>query len=360
MPNINTELQLKASFYHSLGKVITLDTNLAGNELYKSAHNIRSIDVWLDDVPYSGDLSTSFLNSDNVLVKQIGTISNPVYLYPLLGTDYQTWFIDTGTPSIGGNGFIPSEGLVKSLISPSDVPNEIGAPSLGYELRMYRNNGTNPISYNLSFYEVDYYSGLIRFDVNKTPKDQINGLGFQFDSISFEESLDKLSYINNPTTGGPRVIAFQYVGRKLSDIDFNNLGPSYSYGIGITISNNEISVDIDDSTIKVNDENKLYVYGNIIYQEQNSLVTIGDNQPTGLTISNNLSDYSDIKVYINGMAQPIGDGSTNSNCYFNNDLTGVVDLNDISIGDELYWNFNISGFDLEENDIILVTYISPD
>jgi len=356
MPNTNTNLQLKASFYHSLSKVITEDGNLAGNELYKSAPNIRSNDVWLDEIPYSPTYASASSIS-NEIVLQIGTISNPLFLYPLKNTNYQTWFLDTGTPSSVQDGFEPSDKWAKPLINPSDVPNKIGAPSMGFSLKMYRKDGLTEVTYNNSYYEVDYYAGLIRFQLNSTPKDMYNGLGFTFNTSEFELSNNKLNYIKSTTTGGPRAIAFKYVGRKLSDINFDNIGLSYSEGSGISIINNNINVNIDNDTIKFNNDNKLYVDSNIISQQEIPNNTFGDQQPTGIIIGNNISTLSPIEVYVYGQIYTIGDGVTSSNCYFY-DGVSVSYLNNVKEGDELYWNGLITGFDLDNTDVVLISYVA--
>jgi hypothetical protein len=251
MPNINSDLQRKAGFYHSLGKVLTEDGKYAGNELYKSAHNVSSGEVWMDSIPFAADLATAMMNDDGVVVRQLGTVSNPVFIYPLRNSNYQTWFIDAGTPSAFSNGFVPSVDWVKPLINPSDVPNAAGAPSTGYSLRMYRPDGTTFQSYDNAFFEVDYFAGLIRFQSGATPIDPLisNGLGFQFSKTGFEavtpiNDTTKKAYIQSVSTGGPRVIAWQYVGQTLdnysltsvsfgtsSTISFTQSGPTYSFYI---------------------------------------------------------------------------------------------------------------------------------
>jgi hypothetical protein len=232
MPNSIQNSKINAAFYHSLGKVLTESTFLVGNEKYKSAHNVRSNEIWMDSISYAPTSASASQYADNTIVKQIGTSSNPSYLYPLTNTNYQTWFIDTGTPQAAADGFIPSVDWVKSLINPSDVPNSAGAPSFGYELQMFRNNGTTSISYGSAFYDVDYFSGLIRFDVGFTPKDSGNGLGFIFDKSTFELTPDgsKQAYIQSTSTGGPRVIAWQYVGQRLDSYTFGSAGSGGSAG----------------------------------------------------------------------------------------------------------------------------------
>ncbi len=251
MSNQNSNLQRTAAFYHSLGKVQTEYNNLVGNELYKSAHNVRSTEVWMDSISYAPTVGSASQYGDGVVVRQVGSsstapdnisiFSTPVFLYPLAQSNYQTWFIDTGTPSAVVDGFVPSSDWVKPLINPSDVPNSSGAPSFGYELIMYQRDGVTPIAYGSAYYDVDYFAGLVRFDINKTPIDTSisSGLGFQFSQATFEalavNDATRKAYIQNTSTGGPRVVAWQYVGQKLNNYTFNTGGGSVSFSDTTTI-----------------------------------------------------------------------------------------------------------------------------
>ena len=120
-------------------------------------------------------------------------------------------------------------------------------------------------------------------------------------------------------------------------------------------------VSIDNSSIQLNTSGQLYVSGGgstPIYQNEYSLVTVGDNQPTGLTLSNVPTVFSSIQVYINGQLQTLGDGiSFGFDCYFYDGFV-VKSFNNLSVGDELYWNGIISNFDLNSQDLIQVIYES--
>jgi len=349
--------------FHALGRTKTYTTFRVGNENFKSGHNIRSKEVWIDNIPYAGNANTAYNNVDNVIIRQIGTLSNPAYLYPLSDSNYRTWFFDMGTPSYDSGGFYPSEDWVKNLISPVDVPNDYYiAPSFGYELQMYSRDGS-PISYTSAYYDVDYFSGFIFFQEDKTPIDSNNGLGFTFDSILFESSSDKLSYLKNTSTGGPRAIAFQYIGRFLSDLDYGD-GLTFSNGqvsinigtqSGLTFSSGQLQVFTDESTIKINSSGQIYVSGDSVYQTANPLDTTGNGSPTGVLVASTPLNYSTVKVFVNGQIQIIGDGVTNTDCYFF-DGVNPVGVDDISSGDELYWNGNIAGYNLNIGDLILILY----
>ena len=137
------------------------------------------------------------------------------------------------------------------------------------------------------------------------------------------------------------------------DIDVTNSG--------LTYSGNSLVVSIDNSSIQLNTSGQLYVSGGgstPIYQNEYSLVTVGDNQPTGLTLSNVPTVFSSIQVYINGQLQTLGDGlSFGFDCYFYDGFV-VKSFNNLSVGDELYWNGIISNFDLNSQDLIQVIYES--
>ena len=252
MPNNNPNLQRTAAFYHSLGKVQTESSNLVGNEKYKSAHNVRSNEIWTDEIAHSPTFNDASSISDDIVVSQLGTESSQLYLFPLSLSNYQTWFLDTGTPTVASDGFIPSDSWSRNLINPSDVTDPNGNPSDGFKFRMFRNDGT-PISYNNSFYDVDYFSGLIRFQEGSTPIDtlQSSGLGFSFDKSTFESTDDnlKIDYIRNSTTGGVRAIAFQYVGERLSDIGLTLI--SGLEDSNFSISDNATASFSGDSTLSV-------------------------------------------------------------------------------------------------------------
>lgn len=271
MPNNNPNLQRTAGFYHSLGKVQTESNNLVGNEKYKSAHNIKSSDVWTDEIQYSPNFSNASSLADDIIVTQLGTIADPMYLFPLTLSNYQTWFFDSGTPSVASDGFIPSENWNKNLISPSDVVDLNGEPSDGFKFRMFKNDGT-PISYDNSFYDVDYYAGLIRFQESATPIDplQSSGLGFVFNKSEFETTVDsaKLNYIKNQTTGGIRGLAFQYVGQTLDNLNSDNY----------IVSTTENKIYLTDNGL---------TYSELTYDSQNAYLGFSGTQSSNLDTTPN-------------------------------------------------------------------------
>jgi uncharacterized protein YqgV (UPF0045/DUF77 family) len=86
--------------------------------------------------------------------------------------------------------------------------------------------------------------------------------------------------------------------------------------------------------------------------------TSGIGQPTGITISNNPAPTSYMEVNVNGVVMDVGNGlKMQWPCYFSRD-GGVIPLTyaEIQTGDQLYWNSNIAGFDLENTDSIDLNY----
>lgn len=358
----STDLYTKA---HSFSKLRTNDGRII-DQNYKSSHTILPEDIWLDESPYVGNLNDA-LSIDDISVNQIGTPSNAEIIYPLSGSNYEVWFLDSGDPTFDTDGFLP-DNRIRPLISPVDVINN-DIPSFGYEAKLY-DRSDNLIDYYNAYYDIDYYSGFILFEPDKTPINNDNGLNLIFNSNDFINSSDKLDYIRNLSTCGPRALAWQYVGQTLDDL---TLGLSASSGI--TISNDEIavnigtqsgltfsqddrlSINVDDETIKINQNNQIYVSGKSTYEWSFPNITSGSEQPTGVTIGNTPLSHSTVKVMVNGQVQILG-GSTNyltSDCYFY-DGVSVKDIDDISVGDELYWNGNITNYNLSNDDKILFIY----
>jgi hypothetical protein len=94
-----------------------------------------------------------------------------------------------------------------------------------------------------------------------------------------------------------------------------------------------------------------------VYQQHTPLQTSGNDQPTGAVLSSTPSNSSRIQVFVNGQLQRLGDGLTTEDCYFF-DGVSVSNFSNLSIGDELYWNGTISGFDLDSGDSLQIIYES--
>lgn len=119
-------------------------------------------------------------------------------------------------------------------------------------------------------------------------------------------------------------------------------------GFGLTQNGTQISIDL--SSI-----NSIPVYQNVT-----SISTNGDFSPTGITLSNSPVQYSRVQVFVNGQLQNLGDGTfSNVDCYFSNDGGNTaLNLSSLSGGDSLYWNGNVSRFEIDSNDELQIVYES--
>ncbi len=373
MPNNNIDVQIKSGFFHSLSKVLTESNKSLGNERYKAGHNILSSEVWVEQIPYAPTLGVAIPENMNSNIVNFvgGNLGTQSVLYPLSGSNYQTWFLDLGDPTYTSGGFEPSQNWVKPLINPVDVSDISGVPSFGYEVILYRPDDSE-VSYGNAFYDIDFFSGFVRFDPGKTPIDlPLNsGLAFQFSKNDFESSSDKLAYIRNLSNNAPRATAFQYIGKTLKDFDIteSSAGPgltisnseisiSLTQSSGLTFSNdNELVVNIDNETLKI-DNNQIYVSGQSVYQVSNSLTTSGNDKSTGLELTYKPLSHSSIKVFVNGQALLLGTSTITVDCYFSSDGGSTAkDYDEIINGDILYFNGQFVGWDLSTTDRIILIY----
>ena len=150
-------------------------------------------------------------------------------------------------------------------------------------------------------------------------------------------------------------------GGTSSDITLSiELAPSSGLTFSTVGDDGALQVCVDGSTIDVNSSGQLYVVAGAsqpFYQNSTSLTTIGNNSPTGVSLSNTPNSYSRIQVFVNGQLQKLGDNSTSLDCYFSSDLGATAkSFINLLAGDVLYWNGLISNYDLDSQDEITVVY----
>ena len=88
-------------------------------------------------------------------------------------------------------------------------------------------------------------------------------------------------------------------------------------------------------------------------------VTSGNYQATGIAISETPSRDSYVAVKINGNSVELGDGSRVKDCYFSGDLGNTArNIADIVAGDYLFWNGQLSGYDLDNTDEVDLYYVT--
>lgn len=85
--------------------------------------------------------------------------------------------------------------------------------------------------------------------------------------------------------------------------------------------------------------------------------TNGNASPTGVIIEHTPYKDSRVEVKINGIAVNLGNGVLTKDCYFSNDNGETAKLiKDIEAGDQLYWNGENAGYELDPNDDIDFIY----
>ena len=101
------------------------------------------------------------------------------------------------------------------------------------------------------------------------------------------------------------------------------------------------------------------VNGILTFQDKNinPTATTGNDATTGIILTHAPYLDSYVMVEVNGISVQIGDGTKNAPAYFSgNNGISAANLNDLRIGDELIWNGDIAGFDLEIGDEINLIY----
>ena len=188
----------KSGYFHSLSKAITNETQYPFESKFKSSHTIKYDEVWAESIPYCpevADAETFALNNSSIIKKY-----ELKELTEIPGSNGQAWYIND-------NKFI------KPFISPVDVVNEItNMPSLGFEAKLYKNNGTF-ISPTSGVWFIDYYAGIVHFESGYTPND----LGY----------------------GIPKITLFVYIGKTIADL-INNVISTQSDLTLLTINKTKI------------------------------------------------------------------------------------------------------------------------
>ncbi len=217
-------------YFHGLSKVPTESTQNVYESKYKSAHNIKSTDVWTDTVNYA---ATSLDADNEALSNSAVTKYTQFSLTMIPGSNSQSWYLDD-------NGL-----FVRPFISPVDIPEiTTNNSSDGYQALLY-DNSNNLITPTEGAWVIDYYSGIIKFAEGYTPIDMSWGnpkiTCYVYtgetgaDSGNAEEVESKTLTITNMTNkyfdlnftpvNREKVLIFVESGMKGElDIDFNIIG----------------------------------------------------------------------------------------------------------------------------------------
>ena len=83
----------------------------------------------------------------------------------------------------------------------------------------------------------------------------------------------------------------------------------------------------------------------------------GNFSPTGITLQYNPFADSEVQVYINGVAVTESYGERDGEVYFSADGGATAkNASELAVGDELYWNSDIAGYEIGEGDLFDLVY----
>ena len=219
------ELKIETSFFHVLGKVFIKQGQNVFESDYKSSHNIAKTEIWTSLVPYAANstVADGYASTMSQVTKY-----NNVRLYPLQGSNQQVWFYDRnpttfGTSDANASGYKP-QSFTRPWISPVDAPNSVtNLPSYGYNVTLKDGSGTT-IGAGDGTWEVDFYAGMVKFAVGKTPNVSGWGIG------------SSPAYNTTNDTNYPTFTFYAYTGEYLSD-ELNKIGKGFDiYNIVATMS----------------------------------------------------------------------------------------------------------------------------
>ena len=177
------------------------------------------------------------------------------------------------------------------------------------------------------------------------------------EEINFQNSdTIEFSVIKDPITGSTVSASVSYSSLTASHL---NTGTNGGATAGYLLSS-----DVDGNFKWVDNTSFGAVGGIPTIDDKNYMMsfdTSGDNASTGLFITNTPIDGSHVFVTVNGQYFNVGNGvSTSSSCYFSNDggITAkeFTSPNQITAGDELYWNGTVVGTDLYTSWSISIYY----
>lgn len=148
---------------------------------------------------------------------------------------------------------------------------------------------------------------------------------------------------------------------SVSDLASNTNGKGAST-VGIEdVNNNFTSTDVEGALDEIafaiaNADGSVPTKAN---KSMQALVVTTNEQlacSTGISVTPPLDSY--VQVFINGIKVSVGDSSKALDCYFSDDGTSARSIENIEIGDKLYWNAVISGYPLDTTDIIDFDFVS--
>jgi hypothetical protein len=256
--------------------------------------------------------------------------------------------IPTPVQVISRKPFGSSEYMIQYI--DSDIPSRYGYMSV---------NSQDPSAISImTFRNLDLNlirpASLENFVVNRMGVDNITGIItlFSIDNPSFYAIYKILTSERIDVIPGNGVDA-DSDGIRLKVVleDFSR-GPGVNKSIWQVGDNVAFSIDAHGITVKPE--------GVLTYTDKNKRVafaTNGAGSPTGIYITYSPYKQSYVMVEVNGISVDVGDGAKNKTVYFsgNNGETSML-IGEIRREDQLIWNGNIAGFELEVGDEINLIY----
>lgn len=189
---------------------------------------------------------------------------------------------------------------------------------------------------------------------NHTDSSRLGSLSF-FTRNGFISYTQSLLTLNLQSDGTVFIPGTQSGSSALRFGSLTSLSPAIS-------SNLALSVDSTGRVVLAN----ISTTGNLMSPFDKGLtansVTINGGTASNSVISRTPVQGSYVSVFINGQEIEVGNGTTNSSCYFgtqSNSPRGFSASNAIQSGDYLYWNPSIAGFNLESGWRISFHYLIP-
>ena len=323
---LSDDEQKKLSYFHDLSKLMTNDTQKITDAVYKSAHNVKSTDVWGSTIlpcsTYSDAVAQSFTNSAI-------TLHDQVVLTKIPNSNGQAWYYNT------------SGRFVRPWIDPVDIPFPLtNLPSTGFTMMLYRGDNATKgvpgcqVGPTVGAWVPDYYAGVIHFAKGYTPDD----LGWGTIKATFFEY-----------TG---IFGVSGVTDAFTTVRFDSGTNELIFNEGMS---SETSVIITGGG---SGGGGLMAPTNV---NMTARTTSGNGQLGCLTgILSTPMHNSYVSVYVNGVHVNVGDGVKTQECYFSGDL-GVTarSWSQITLGDKMFWNGNIAGYSLSSTtDRITFIYLT--
>lgn len=252
----------KSGYFHSLSKAITNETQYPFESKFKSSHTIKYDEVWADSIPYCPDVASAdafALNSSIIKKYELKELTE------IPGSNGQAWYINDNR-------------FVRPFISPVDVVEDgTNMPSIGFEAKLYRNNGSF-ISSTSGVWFVDYYAGIVHFENSYTPAD----LGY----------------------GIPKISIYVYIGKTVADLINNVMNNQNNLNILTTdkllIQNDIINLNYECKGDVIHNKALIYDTLNSEYFTEYSCLSSSDGRNIVFNTDDNLNGKYAVISYLAG------------------------------------------------------------